>query len=389
MLNRHVMASEPPHWAVIRTALRHSGSLLCRDGFNPYLAYMRIMGPITNGYVQHLHPQHAILIPGKLDCLAKIATQLATLSEKATIFIVTDRKYQPEIEKVQWLNSPCIIYTEDIPNFEVITNSLMPSLIQWLRYKYAVDALFSWEREQCHRFQYLHKIRTDVIYTGLLDLVGLENERQMNDTDALLCCWDLYFSGRREFMCPLRGVIEFIQSLPHRDVQYILPENLEQLSESHPTPPFHGYTLPEGIACNNDKSSYLSFVNNTLTINDGLSGDYNWPEHFFARFANITGIRIRNWPSTIYRGRLSPWRLANCDWKDDLITNIEAGNSEVLSTQNYPLQELESHGGWMYYFYETSSNRGGDANLLSAALQISYPGKLRDLIQGELTRLKG
>jgi hypothetical protein len=333
------------------------------------------------------YPCHAVFAIGKPDCISMLSNDLADLSKEAVFFFLTEKQYVNSIGSVNWHNQPIVILTETLAEYSSDILSVQNNMIQWLRYKYTIDALYRWELEHGHRFTYLHKIRTDIVSKTLRSLVSSANEAALNNFNALLCGWDFLISGRREFMCPLRGVIEFAQSLPDPSVQYTFPYNLSQYRESEPNLFYADYFPKHDVNTILTKEQYIDSVLNIMAQDLNPWTSY-WPEHYLARFANLAGIPIKYYPNDSYYARLSPWRAVENDAQANILRQLEDKNFTILDDPNIPFHELPAKIG-SYLAEQADSLRESDVQtaraLLHAAMKTRIPEYYKQMIQHKLS----
>ena len=102
-------------------------------------------------------------------------------------------------------------------------------VLQWLRYRDALDSLLSYEQETGTYHHVIKRLRTDFLFTNPHLLLGTERELA---GWWLLAQTDLVFGGRREVMFALRGMFDAGNHFFYGRTKAWFPLNLHQILAS-------------------------------------------------------------------------------------------------------------------------------------------------------------
>jgi hypothetical protein len=296
------------------------------------------------------YPDHATVITGKLACIEFTHKEFEKISDKTIFFVSADDQSKTYLSKfLSYIEN----YLIGEPNDFYLTAKKLGigySLLQWWRFKEAIDLMYKWERENNHRFKYIHKLRVDFEYSDITRIYSDEHKMNMDRNDVLYNFSDLSFGGRREFVCVLQSLCEFIKSLPYSVYHYCLPINVDQLVHSKGL----GHTAFY-LSANIQDENMRNVVDVSL-LNDiypqsrdeclpfyksflEKSGEYmtpygpigEYPEHYFTRFLNLTGIRHTYSSSDPYSGALIIERLIANETDKNFLNAIRNKNIDFLN----------------------------------------------------------
>ena len=206
--------------------------------------------------------KHALLFPGQLRCVDdNLFTFLDTCKATTQIFIVTDRSFEEDAGKLVARYDANILFMEDTTEADMGILKSDYCLIhqEFIKLEIALRYLVAWEKDNHHSFEYIHRLRTDVVYPISFDkyiepLAGSNVNKNM-----LLMYWSINFSGPREAMLKLIGHPEFqVKYKKYRDFFDIITKqiNVEALIKSSYAEPFI-HSFP--VAVMNSENGIASF----------------------------------------------------------------------------------------------------------------------------------
>jgi len=247
----------------------------------------------------------AVLIPGRLRCWDKSKDMIYSLAEKNKVFIMTDNSDKKIISEINHknINAICIDSSEYQSENSKVSNV---SLIQYFKLKCVIEEVYKYEKKNSLFFKNFIKIRSDFYYFNadiLLDMTAENNE------NYLFSHSDLHFSGRREYILPLKNFYDFSEWCYQNDFHNLnyMPINPTQIIKSDPgSTKFAFLKFPEKIVETDSRRPTSNFIHKNLVknykhamkykynSNDTFkltgSPEYVATEQSFAWFLNLLGI---------------------------------------------------------------------------------------------------
>ena len=156
--------------------------------------------------------QHAILLPGQLRCIDdNLLCFLDSCKDISKIFIITDRCFDVEAEKLVSLYGADLVYIEDVDEADIGISSSDFHMIhpEYVKLEAALRHLLKWEASHSHSFEYIHRLRTDVMYPVSFGAYIKPLTEDDFNVNTLLLYWATNYSGLREAMLRLIGHPEF------------------------------------------------------------------------------------------------------------------------------------------------------------------------------------
>lgn len=157
---------------------------------------------------------HALLLPGQLRCVDdNFLAFLNSASEYAELFIVTDRNYEQDALKlISRYGGGDLLFTEDASDelVGILDSSIRLLHPEFVKLEIALKRLITWEEEKGHRFSFIHRFRTDILYTGTFSdyikpLLSANDDRK----SIMFATWSTNYSGTRADMLSLLGHPDF------------------------------------------------------------------------------------------------------------------------------------------------------------------------------------
>lgn len=155
---------------------------------------------------------HAIILPGQLRCIDdNFLTFIESCKETATIFIVTDKAFSEESRALAYRYDADVVFVEDASEADIgISRSDFHYVSpEFIKLEIALKYVVAWEGKNCHTFEYIHRFRTDVIYsTNFCDYIKPLVAADSCE-NSLYLDWCIQFSGVRDAMLKLIGLTKF------------------------------------------------------------------------------------------------------------------------------------------------------------------------------------
>ncbi len=227
-----------------------------------------------------------LLIPGLLRCIDdNLLRFLDSASDYAEIFIVTDKSFSQEVALLVDRYNAKSWYAEDLADKYQLNTSYFPGAFnQWLKFNYALNQALEWEEANGTKFEFIHRIRTDVTYPNKFhELMVLPIKNKSNDNICMLNHNDFCFSSGRNALPFLLNLASFFQDFTRDDVKLanILKfVNIDQLKQSEKRSAFYVEAFPIGILSGNQtpdefglllKKKYPSFIEAAVAFAISLS----------------------------------------------------------------------------------------------------------------------
>ncbi len=313
---------------------------------------------------------HMLLIPGLLRCVDdNLLRFLDSASAYAEIFIVTEKSFSQEVALLIDRYDAKAWYSEDMVVKYERDPSLFPSFFsQWLKFDYALNQALEWEEANGLKFEFIHRIRTDVTFPDKfyeLMIRPLENKDASNI--CMLNVVDYCFSARRDALPSLLKLASFIRGdlLDDTKLANILKfVNIDQLKQSEMRSASYSQAFPVGILAGNQtpdefylllKEKYsphsfieaaaafalslsdqksMSYVLNLALKSSYLIRDWNgdhccilFPGQALARFYNFFGIYTYSYSGEI---NLKESRQANSDFTFNILRMVDNNDVSFL-----------------------------------------------------------
>ncbi|MCP9773640.1 hypothetical protein KBY66_13630 [Synechococcus sp. Tobar12-5m-g] len=337
--------------------------------------------------------KHAILFSGLLRCIDNnLFAFLDSCKTCSKIFVVTERSFQDDAEILVSRYDAIVFYIEDAAEADIgISKSQFRILHpEYIKLEYALRNLVTWEADNQHSFEYIHRLRSDCIYTmSFNDYIKPLTETQLNE-NILLLEWASNYSGRRESMLKLLGHTEFQVKYRTNKIffNYITTQmNVQALADSSYEDPFL-FSFPvailnsrESIPVFQDKireefPSYIYAIESFIrrlrveTIPDVMyeclkgkdskelvrAYNSNWrpyyPEHVFFLYINYQGLSARSYPLKHSQRSLKFSRHAATPFTVTIFNQIQAGDFGFLETSYSWKTEINRFidaGGSLHY----------------------------------------
>ena len=311
------------------------------------------------------NPEHVIIIPGLLRCVDNVFFDfMDSAAGLAQIFVITDKDYAP-IAKIlaNRYDAVCIFMEDAIYDFGVRPDSFHGTYNQVLKLEVGLAAVLAWEADHDHQFKYIHKIRTDLLYSsGFVDYIKpllLPDHPKK----CLLNQHDCNFSGLRTDALMLAGISTYLEKFMH-DERFFYEEltkiDVDAL-RSGDVGPFPG-TFPVGVISSKSEADafhysmrerFSSYIDAALNFAIQLKNAPNqhdlpgilrsqselartyigqyfpfFPEHIYARYLNSRGLSAKAY-STPYLP-LRHARFATTVWTKLIFDQIQESNFSFL-----------------------------------------------------------
>lgn len=277
-----------------------------------------------------VHPQHAILIPGLLRCVDNIFLDfLDSASQFSRIFVVTERSYSPTAAELSKRYNATVLFDTEARADLVADHSFFSGALgQFLKLEIALDLLNQWELDNSHQFSYVHRFRSDVLYTCTFPEYVSPLFSQDFPSECLLNRYDYNFSGRRSDVNKLRGICTYVEKF-RRDKNFLFAQlsfiDADALARSADMSPFPS-AFPAGVLKSEAdidsfhikiKAEFENYIDASLSFSQSLmdsddvdrqlsliisnsilartySSNYSpvFPEHMFAKFLNSLGLAV-------------------------------------------------------------------------------------------------
>ena len=110
---------------------------------------------------------HMLLIPGLLRCIDdNLLRFLDSASDYAEFFIVTEKSFSREVALLVDRYNAKAWYAEDLTDkYQLNPSHFQGSTNQWLKFDYALNQALEWEEANGAKFEFIHRIRTDVTFS--------------------------------------------------------------------------------------------------------------------------------------------------------------------------------------------------------------------------------
>ena len=247
----------------------------------------------------------AVLIPGRLRCWDKSKDFIYSLAEKNKVFIMTDNSDKKIISEINHknINATCIDSSEYQSENSEVSNV---SLSQYFKLKCVIEEVYKFEKKNSLFFKNFIKIRSDFYYFNADVLLDMTRE---NNENYLFSQSDLHFSGRREFLLPLKNFYDFSEWCYQNDFHNLdyMPINPTQIVKSDPgSTKFALLKFPEKIVETDSRRPSSNLIHKNLVKNykNAMEYKYNSSDKFkltgspeyvateqsFAWFLNLLGI---------------------------------------------------------------------------------------------------
>jgi len=153
---------------------------------------------------------HALLLPGQLRCIDdNFLALLNSASEYAELFIVTDRSYAQDASKlISFYGGGDVLFTDDVSDdlAGIPDSSIQLLHPEFVKLEIALKRVITWEEERGHRFSFIHRFRTDILYTGTFaDYIKPLLSANDNRKSIMFATWSTNYSGTRADMLSLLG----------------------------------------------------------------------------------------------------------------------------------------------------------------------------------------
>lgn len=319
--------------------------------------------------------EHMLLIPGLLRCIDNnLLRFLDSAFAYAEIFIVTEKLYSKEVALLVDRYDAKAWYAEDLAaKYQRNSAYFTGALSQWLKFDYALNQALEWEEANGVKFEFIHRIRTDVMYPDIFhDLMVLPLKNKDASNICMLNVHDFCFSARRDALPSLLNLASFFQDIRRDDAKLanILNFlNIDQLRHSeiqsarylasfavgilagNQTPDEFGLLLKEkypshpsshsfieaaaAFASSLNDHQYMLHVLNLARKSSFLIRTWSntqcyllHSEHVLARFYNFFGIYTYRYVGGI---RLKASRQANSDFTLNILQMIDNDDVSFLS----------------------------------------------------------
>jgi tetratricopeptide (TPR) repeat protein len=316
-----------------------------------------------------------LLIPGLLRSIDNnLLRFLDSASAYAEIFIVTEKSFSQEVALLVDRYDAKAWYSEDLAAKYQRNSAYFPgALSQWLKFDYALNQALEWEEANGIKFEFIHRIRTDVMYPDIFhDFMVLPLKNRDTSNICMLNFHDFCFSARRDALSSLLNLASFFQDFTRDDAKLanILSFiDIDQLKHSEMQSACYLKSLPVGVLASNQtpdefglllKEKYPSYPSENLfieaaaafasSLNDHQYMPYvlslarkssslirtwdnnhcclGWTEHILARFYNFFGIYTYCYAGTI---DLKISRLASSDFTFNILQMIDNDDVSFLS----------------------------------------------------------
>ena len=316
-----------------------------------------------------------LLIPGLLRCIDEnLLRFLDSASTYAKIFIVTEKSFSQEVDLLVDRYDAKAWYAEDLAgNYQLNPSNFQGSYNQWLKFDYALNQALKWEEANASKFEFIHRIRTDVAFSdNFYELMVLPFESGDESNVCMLNIHDYCFSARRNALPSLLKLASFFQDFSGNDAKLanILKfVNFNQLKRSDLNSAYYKYSFPVGILASNQspeefcillKERYPSYPSSNSFIEAAATfafslNDYEcmshalslarkssdlirawdntqcnllWPDCILVRFFNSFEIYTYCYPGSI---KLKTSRLATSDFTLKILQMIDNGDFSFLS----------------------------------------------------------
>jgi hypothetical protein len=203
--------------------------------------------PLNNGIALNLKNimtnsgrEHMLLIPGLLRCIDdNLLRFLDSASAYAEIFIVTEKSFAQEVALLVDRYDAKAWYAEDLADkYPLYPAHLFPgSHAQWLKFHYALNQALEWEEANGVKFEFIHRVRTDVTFPdNFHKFMVLPLEKMDTNNVRMLNFLDFFFSGKRDSLPYLLNFTSFYLDFRYNKekftkvIKYI---NLDQLRETY------------------------------------------------------------------------------------------------------------------------------------------------------------
>jgi tetratricopeptide (TPR) repeat protein len=366
--------------------------------------------------------EHMLLIPGLLRCIDNnLLRFLDSASAYAEIFIVTEKSFSQEVDLLVDRYDAKAWYAEDLADrYPLYPAHLFRGFdYQWLKFYYALNQALEWEEANGIKFEFIHRIRTDITFPdNFHEFMVLPLEKMDTNNVRMLNFADFFFSGKRDSLPYLLNFTSFYLDFFYNEekfsevMKYI---DLDQLRETYLNSAQYLGSFPIGIVSDGQTLeefnmilknkhpngvSSVEFVDAVATFYSSLvdsksmahfvslarkasplirSIEYKRnfayyvfaPEHILARFFNFSGIRTYGYNISRF-GRLKSSRIAKTPFTQDILQKIDNDDiSFLVNTEiNWAME--------IVYFVES----GGDGRKLYMAFAnvvLQYQASLDSL----------
>jgi hypothetical protein len=149
--------------------------------------------------------KHAILLPCLLRCIDDNLLSFLDSARDAKLFVVTEKAFAAEAQLlVDKYDADCI-YIENAINeyIDILFDDATVVHPEFIKLQLALRRVCLFENKSGHRFRYIHRFRTDVIYPVSFEeyIWPLRHEGYTND--FILAHWSICYSGGRDIMMKL------------------------------------------------------------------------------------------------------------------------------------------------------------------------------------------
>ena len=315
------------------------------------------------------HPQHAILIPGLLRCVDNIFLDfLDSASQFAKIFVVTEKSYaSTAAELLKRYDAVILFDSEACSDLDVNHSFFSGALGQFLKLEIALAALMEWEIRNEHQFSYIHRFRSDVLYTCAFPEYVSQLLSHELPCGSLLNRYDFNFSGRRSDVYKLRGICTYVEKF-RRDKYFLFlqlssidVDALHRSVEMTPFPSsfpvgiveteadidnFHNMirsrfanyidaslSFSQSLSCSDDSEKQVALIISNSILARTYSGRYSpiFPEHMFAKYVNSLGLAVLPYSQSDLNLRFS--RFATTPFTRNLFDDFQCNCFTCLDNQ--------------------------------------------------------
>lgn len=345
------------------------------------------------------HPQHAILIPGLLRCVDNIFLDfLDSASQIAKVFVVTDKSYASTAGELAKRYDAVVIFdTESGSELNVDRGFFTGALGQFFKLDFALSVLSRWEIDNEHQFTYVHRFRTDVLYSCSFSECISPLISSNHQAKCLLNRYDFNFSGTRSDVIKLMGISSYVERF-RLDKSFLQAQltsiDADALRRSVDMSPFPN-AFPVGVVeseadidsfhaqIKSDFSNYidasLSFAQSlaqsihlerqiSLIISNSVlartySGRYSpiFPEHMYAKYVNSLGLAVIPYSQSEMNLRYS--RFATTPYTKEIFDSFQANCFTCL--------ELSGNSPWNDHLNSFLSAGGKKEDFLKVLICIN------------------
>ena len=187
----------------------------------------------------------AFLVTGELRLMDNALDSYLEIARSGHLFIATSAKY---VESVKVLADAganvCVGTKRELTNVEMEYLDRRPGLYQWLRFQEGIDLILDFESNTQTSFKRIKKLRTDYIFDDLSSYLCSTNE---DSFEGILCNSDIIFSGKREYIIPLRGMFDAcVYTFFDRGEDYFC-FNPDQIRRSDDSLRWYWFSFPKAI----------------------------------------------------------------------------------------------------------------------------------------------